>query len=400
LSDLEELLFDPFAPDYEQDPHSKLRAMRERAPAYWWPQGPAWIFTRYADVVIVLRDRRFSADPAQWEHHRVKPLEDRTAHERLLETMLFSLNASDHARIRRLVAPAFSVRAVEQLRPAITRIVRDTLPPTGAFDLYGEFAATLPMAVMCHLLGVPPEQHAAFLELGAALFRGTNARQSEAEREAVARPIAEGVAILRSLIDERRARPGDDLLSALVHASADDQLLDHDELIGLVASLVAAGMDTTIQHICYAAFHLMAAPAALQLVRDEPALLPNALDEVLRYDFFARTGPSRYATEDLELGGVTVKRGQLVFPSLTAAMRDPDVFPDPDRFDVRRDQSRSIAFGGGIYQCLGAHLARVEVEIAIRELFTRYPRLRLAGSPRRAPEPFFRSFAALPVREV
>lgn len=120
---------------------------------------------------------------------------------------------------------------------------------------------------------------------------------------------------------------------------------------------------------------------------------------MLRYDFFARTGPSRYAVEDVELGGVTLRKGQIVFPSLTGAMRDPEVFPDPDRFDVRRDQSKNVGFGGGIYHCLGASLARVEVEIAIRALFTRYPDLELAGEPLRAPEPFFRTFSSMPVRK-
>jgi cytochrome P450 enzyme len=393
--------FDPFSPDYERDPHPTLRYMREHFPAYWWPEGPAWIFTRYNDAVTILKDRRFSADPATWECFRTKPERDKSVHEKLLETMLFSLSTEQHARIRRLVNPAFAPKAAEQLRAEINLIVRRSLPPAGpdgGFDVVQDYAALIPMAVMCDLLRVPEELNAEFRAFGAALFRGTSARLTADQKAALREPIASGTRMLRTVIEDRRKHLSDDLLSELIRAEGDGESLTYDELVGLVASLVAAGMDTTIQHITYAAFHLIRLPEQLRILQAEPALLRNALEEVLRYDFFARTGPSRYALEDLELRGVLVKRGQLVFPSLAGAMRDPEVFPDPDRLDIRRDLSRSIAFGGGIYHCLGVGLARVEVELAVAALFDRYPRLEIAGPPSYSPEPFFRTFASLPVK--
>jgi cytochrome P450 enzyme len=392
--------FDPFAPEYEKDPHPTCRYLRENAPAYWWPEGPAWLFSRYEDAVSILKDRRISSDPVHWEHATTPPGALPSAYQKLSRTLLFGLSARDHTRVRGLVAPAFSSRAMERMRADIEDIVADALPSPGrdgTLDVVHDYAAHVPLRVICSMLRIPGKMVASFERFAAALLGATNPRLTAAEMAARSAPIAEGLARLRDLIADRRKHPGDDLLSTLVHAEAQGDRLGYDELVGLVASLIAAGMETTTQHICYAVFHFIQNPEQLRIVQDEPALTRNAMDEVLRYDFFARTGPSRFATEDIDVNGTMVAKGQMVLPMLTAAMRDPDAFPDPDRFDVRRDQTRNIAFGGGPHYCTGAHLARIQVEIAVAALFRCFPRMQLARERTFAPDPIFRSLHSLRV---
>lgn len=391
--------FDPFSPEYEKNPHPICLYLRENHPAFWWAEGPAWLFTRYEDAVAILKDRRISSDPAVWEHGTGAAAEQRApAYQKLTHTLLFGLKAMDHARVRGLVGAAFGSRAVERMRASVEAIVAGALPDPdrdGTFDIVHDYAAHIPIKVICSMLGIPAAAMASVERFGSALLGATNPRLTPDEKAARNQPIAEGVASLRELIEERRKRPGDDLLSALVAAEQQGGRLSHDELIGLVASLIAAGMETTMQHICYSVFHLVQHPDQLRFVQQAPALMRNAVEEVLRYDFFARTGPSRFATQDLEIRGARIRKGQMVLPMLVAAMRDPAAFPDPDRFDVRRDQTRNIAFGGGPHYCTGANLARLQVEIAVAALFRRFPRMRIASERRFAPDPIFRSLASL-----
>jgi cytochrome P450 enzyme len=391
--------FDPFSPEYERDPHHVCRYMRENLPAYWWPAGPAWLFSRYEDAVAILKDRRISSDPACWEQATGSPPEAApSAYQALTRTLLFGLNPADHARVRRLVSPAFSSHTIEKMRADVEGIVADALPAPrrdGTFDIVHDYAAHIPIRVICRMLGIADEMIPSFERFSAALLGATNPRLTPAEKAARSAPIAEGIARLRDVIADRRRRPGDDLLSTLVHAEEQGDRLTYDELIGLVASLVAAGMETTMQHICYSVFHFIQNPEQLQIVQDEPALMRNAVDEVLRYDFFARTGPSRFATENVDVNGTVVEKGQMVLPMLVAAMRDPAAFPDPDRLDVRRDQTRNIAFGGGAHYCTGANLARLQVEIAVAAIFRRFPHMQLAGERTFAPDPIFRSLHGL-----
>jgi cytochrome P450 enzyme len=391
--------FDPFSPEYERDPHPVCRHLRENLPAYWWPAGPAWLFSRYEDVAAILKDRRISSDPACWEHAPASPPDAApSAYQKISRTLLFGLSPTAHARVRRLVMPAFTSHAMEHMRADVEAIVASALPspgPDGTLDVVRDYAAHIPMRVLCGMLRVPGEMIPRFERFAPALFSSTNPRLTPVQKAANSGLIEDGIAGMRELITDRRERPGDDLLSTLVLAEEQGDRLSHDELIGLLASLVAAGLETTIQHISYSVFHLLRHPEQLRLVQDDPSLMRNAIDEVLRYDFFARTGPSRFATEDIDLNGFTIEKGQMVLPMLTAAMRDPAAFPDPDRFDVRRDQTRNVAFGGGPHRCTGANLARLQVEIAVAALFRRFPRMQLAGERTFAPDPTFRTIHGL-----
>lgn len=394
-----QFIFDPYSFEYERNPHPVLKIMREQYPAYWWSPGPGWIFTRYEDCVTILRDKRFSSMPSLWENYQPKEQTEKSVHEKLLDTMLFSFSKEDHARIRKLVDPVFSARSVDNMKLQIQKTVKSFLPEkVSEFDVVQDYAAKIPMAIMCDLLNVPENLTDRFYDFGAALFRGTNARMTEQQRKELSSPIAAGVQMLEELIDRRRHDMGNDIISSLINAQDQEQALSYDEMVGLIASLVAAGMDTTIQAITYAARFLIEHPDILKLVIDQPALRSNAVQEVLRYDFFARTGPSRYATVDIDLAGVTIKKGQLVFPCLTSAMRDPGFFPDPDTFDIHRNVSRSIVFGGGMYHCLGNHLAIMEAGEAIGQLFEKYPRLHIQADPTYSPEPFFRTISSLKVQ--
>jgi cytochrome P450 enzyme len=393
--------FDPDDPEYIRDPYPTYRLLREYAPAYYWSEGRAWVFSRYHDVVAILRDKRFSLDIQDWEHAQVRSESETSEFERLTAKALFTLPPEEQARVRKLSGRAFTPRALEWMRAAVQAVVDESLrhaDETEIFNLARDFAETIPVRAIGVMLGVPADQAECFLRFGESVSNTARPGIAQDERDRLLLPFADGLELLRSLISQRRREPGTDVLSVLTAAHDRGDRLTDDEIIELVMSLITAGTETSAHLICFGVLSLLRNPDQLALLRREPGLMRTAIDEILRYDSFAKNGVARFALQETEIGGVTITKGQMVFPLLAAALRDPEVFTDPDVFDIRRDPTPNIAFGTGPHHCIGAPLARLQGEVAIGTLVNRYPALSLAGDPTFVNDPLLRKMSALPVR--
>ncbi|MEW2400099.1 cytochrome P450 [Streptomyces sp. NPDC046862] len=280
----------------------------------------------------------------------------------------------DHTRLRRLVTREFTPRRMDALAPRVQQITDELLDamlaaPERRADLIDSFAFPLPMTVICELLGVP--------QLDRDAFRGwSNEMVARTSPDGEARAYQELTAYLTELIAAKRAEPGEDLLSALIHtADEDGDRLSPGELVGMSSLLLIAGHETTVNLIGNGLRALFAHPNQLADLRADFGLLDGAIEEMLRYDGPVENCTDRLALEDVEMGGVTIPQGATVLISMADADRDPERFKEPDRFDIRRDARGHMAFGHGLHHCLGAPLARLEGRIAIRALLERCPDL-------------------------
>lgn len=317
---------------------------------------------------------------------------------------MLAVDPPDHTRYRKLVTRAFSAKAVLALAPRIERTAAELLERAaaravdGRIDLIAEYASLLPATVIAEMLGAPVAMRRQFLRWGAGGAQLLDAGLRLGQFTTAERHVAELQRWMVAHLDELRRRPGDDILSALVHAQAEEGRLRQDELVSIALLLLAAGFETTVNLIGNAVALLVAHPDQLAALRADPTRWPNAVDEVLRVDSpVQRTG--RVAHRDTEVAGEPVRAGQLVMVQLGGANRDPAVFTDADRFDVARaNAGEHVAFSSGAHFCLGARLARLEGEIGLRALFDRFPELALDGPPRRRTTRVLRGFDAMPVR--
>lgn len=335
--------------------------------------GEGWLVTRYEDVRLVLADPRFSraATVGREDLPRATPAPVRP-------DSLLSMDPPEHSRLRKLVAKAFTGRRVAELRPRTREIVDEKLTAlehAGApADLVEGFALPLPVTVICEMLGVPPRDQHRFRDFSDAILSTTayTREQIESARDSLETYLAEVVA-------ERRQRPTDDLLGALVAARDDEDRLSERELVNLGVGLLIAGHETTANQIANFTYVLLTQREYWELLRAEPGLIPGAVEELLRYvQLGAGAGQPRVATEDVVLSGVTVRAGDSVFVNTQAANRDENVFDDPESLDLTRQRNPHVAFGYGAHHCLGAQLARVELQVALEALLERFPSLRLS----------------------
>jgi cytochrome P450 len=288
---------------------------------------------------------------------------------------MLNVDPPDHTRLRRLVSAAFTVRRIEALRPRIEQItdeLLDAMAEQDVLDLIDAFAFPLPIQVICELLGVPVADRDSFRAWTNAIIGGVSARD---ELPAAAEGL---VRYLRDLVRAKRAAPADDLLSALVGVRADRDQLTEDELTSMGFLLLIAGHETTVNLIGNAVYALLNHPDQLARLRAEPALLPAAIEEFLRYESPVETSTFRIATEPVEIAGQVIPAGHTVLIGLLSANHDDTRFPDPDRLDVTRQDYPHLAFGHGIHHCLGAPLARLEAKVALGRLLPRHPAIRLA----------------------
>ncbi|MFC0106014.1 cytochrome P450 [Kibdelosporangium aridum] len=331
-----------------------------------------WLLTRYDDVRIALGDARFSlAEAVVRDTPRMGP--------QRMGAILTDLDPPEHTRLRRLLAHAFTVRRVEGLRANAARLAGELLdemekagPPA---DLVTAFAVPLPGLMICELLGVPYDDRDHFQELAAAFMSIT----ALTDEEKMAR-LGELAGYLAGLADKRRERQEDDLISALVVAQEEGDRLTADELVQLTVLLLGAGYDSTASQIVNSVYALLTFPDQLELLRSRPELMPGAVEELLRWippQEVADILP-RYALQDVELSGGTVRAGEPVLLAKHAANRDPRKFPDPDRLNVTRDAKGQLSFGYGPHHCIGAQLARMDIQVALTALLARLPGLRLA----------------------
>jgi pimeloyl-[acyl-carrier protein] synthase len=373
-----EVLFNPFLPEFHADPYPFYRRLREQDPVHQTPMG-FWVLTRYDDCVAVLRDARFGREEFQQMLAAVYGGEEG---DRLPRSMLFR-DPPDHTRLRALVSKAFTPRVIEQMRDHIQEIVDRLLGSAlgqGGLDVIEELAYPLPVTVICEMLGVPVADHASIRGWSSDIARSLDAIGLPSDQEIVDRGRVARRALadyFRALVPERRARPQADLLSGLLAAEEQGDKLSEPEVIAMCLLLFIAGHETTVNLIGNGLLALLRHPDQLAMVQADPGLVPNAIEELLRYDSpVQRT--ARMPTTSVEIAGHRIDKGTMVVTALGAANRDPAQFADPDRLDVTRRDVRHISFGFGIHFCLGAPLARVEGQIALGTLLRRVPRLALA----------------------
>jgi cytochrome P450 len=300
---------------------------------------------------------------------------------RSMSHWMLQLDPPDHGRLRGLVVRAFTARRVEEMRPRIQQIVDEIInrhEPRGRMDLIADFAFRLPVTVICDMLGIPKEDRDVFFSSsragGRLLDLAPLSRAEIDEQNSYNLAMAE---YFRKLFELRRREPGDDLTTHLVQAEENGKRLTNEELTANVILLFGAGHETTVNLIGSGLLALHRNPGQLQLLKNDPSLIANAIEELLRYDSSVQvTGRTTLEAVD-EIGGIPLEKGQSVVCLLGSANRDPTIYQDPDRLDITRRDVRPLSFGGGIHYCVGAQLARIEAEVAIATLLRRLPDLRL-----------------------
>ncbi len=378
------LPFDITDPTFKANPFPFYARLRAEAPVLpvKSPFGQrTWLVTRYDDVLSVLKDERFAKD----RNNAMTPEQLRKAPKippvfKSLQRGLLNLDSPDHTRLRALVHKAFTPRLIEQMRDQIQILANellDAVEPKGQMDLIADFALPLPLTVIGRILGVPTEDNPKFHRwTKLALSAPTN------RNLLVLIPgIMNLVRYLKKLVRERSLHPKDDLVSALVQAKEGDDKLSEDEIVSMIFILLSAGHETTLNLIGSGVLALLEHPDQIALLRREPGLIKNGIEELLRFVCPAEMATERYARQDISIAGTVIPRGELVMAVIGSANRDEAYFDNPDALDITREKNKHLAFGQGIHYCVGAPLARLEGQIAISTLIERLPDLRLNVRP-------------------
>jgi cytochrome P450 len=381
------------------DPYPAFARARSVAPVQWHEGLRLWLAFTHAESNAVLRDRRLGRI---WRDR--EPAERFESFNLIHRNAILEMEPPDHTRLRRLVSAAFARGHVERLRPWVNelagRLVDRMVEESGGsepVDLLAGMAEQLPVDVIAELLGVPEADRPLLRPWSNAIVKMYEYQRTREREEAAERAAAEFVAYLRQLAAERRKNLGDDLVSHLVTVrDAEGDRLTEDELVTTCILLLNAGHEATVNVTGNGILALLRNPDQLRRLREDRSLLPTAIEELMRYDsplqLFERT-----ATEDVEIGGVTVPAGQKIAALLGAANRDPAVFDDPDTLDVGRVDNPQISFGAGVHFCIGAPLARVELQASFGALLARTSRLEPGAPARRRPEFVIRGLQELPV---
>jgi cytochrome P450 len=338
------------------------------------PDGSAaWLVTGFDEVREVLIDRRFSRALVH------EPGSVQRGVEAILDDSMISMDPPEHSRMRKLVAGAFTEKRMQALRPEVARIVDDLLEKMAAgsrpADLICSFSLPLPSSVICSLLGVPSADVSLFYGWSNTLFSDWSRPVDEIAKAHLALS-----GYMAELIARKRREPADDLISVLIDARDRDDKLSEEELVRFCFGLLLAGHETTINQINLSFVTLCHHPEELARLRADPGLIPGAMEELLRFVQLSGSGfipLARITREEVRLGGVTIPAGETVLPHMNAANRDPAAFAEPDRLDLLRAPKTHVAFGAGAHHCLGAQLARMELQEAFRGLLTRLPGLRM-----------------------
>lgn len=390
---------DLLTPEATVDPYPLFDALRTHDPVHWSADHRAWLLTRYDDVSAAFANKALSND-------RVRPVraaraargETPGAADRVLALMGEWMVVSDppeHTRLRKLAAGAFKGQRISAMDASITALVDELIDSFTGGDLIAGVAYPLPATVIATMLGAPVEDRDRFREWSDELALVAFGGGGSDRHERALGGLHEMDAYFRSLIERRRAEPGDDMLSAMMGTDRDDRLSD-DELSAMCALLLFAGHETTTNSIANATLALLRRPDDLARLRAEPDLLNTAVEELLRFD-----GPikviNRWVVDETEIRGRTISPGERVHLVLAAANRDPERFADPAAVDIERSPNPHVAFGKGIHACIGAQLARMETRIAVGRIVSRLPDLALAAEPRWKPTVASRSLEALEV---
>jgi cytochrome P450 len=401
------LFFDPFDPRFSQDPFSLYAELRESNPVHRSPLG-FWVFTRHADCLAILKDKRSSSDARNVDPEAIGAPVVTTGPEGPAQQIYDDLSPfifrdpPDHTRLRGLVQKAFTPRVVDALRDDAEQLAKslvDDALEKGEVDLVADFAYALPVRIIAEMLGVPESDLDMFKGWSDALARGLDPDfllPPEAMQERL-NALISFMGYFGALISERRQAPGDDLLSKLIQAEENGVMLTQGELIATCILILVAGHETTVNLLSGGVLELMRHRDQMTMFRDDPSVLRSGVEEMLRFVSPVQlTG--RTALEDMEVGDAELLKGEFAMLLLGSANRDPAVFEDPETFDVTRVDNPHIGLGFGVHHCLGASLARLEAHVALPELIGRIGSIELVTDELVYRENIvLRGLAALPV---
>lgn len=388
------------------DPYPYFAAMLEQDPVHWNEKYRAWFLHKHADVLWALRNPAFSSDRVVPVFEKHLSPEKRAARKPTLDVLrhwMVFLDPPDHTRLRKLVMPAFSPKAVARMRPRVEEVVRDTLAELDGketFDFVRDFAYPIPAIVVAELIGVPVEDRDKFKKWSDDILTLVFGAQGQADRRELAQQgLIELTDYLRDLIARIRLDPGDDIISSLVRAGDVEPPLTDDEIVSTCALLVFGGHETTTNLIANGTRQLLLHPEQWELLRTRPDLIGQAVEELLRFD-----GPSRLEArllvEDVELRGKTLRAGESVYLVQSAANRDPEVFDHPHTLDITRRKNAHVGFGFGVHHCLGNFLARLEANVAFTAVLDAMPDLALNGPETWHPTMMSRGMRTMPVKRT
>jgi hypothetical protein len=375
-------VYDPAGEDFADRAHEIYRELRDHHPVYRCEARGSWAVSRYDDV------RALAADPDTFSS-------EKTSISLGLLPMIQQMDPPRHHVLRNLLSSAFTPRRVAAMEPRVRELARsliDGFAARGRCDLLHEFSAQLPSLVIGELIGIPPERREAFLEWTEVLITA-NPADSESWKT---NPFDEIYGEFEKLLELRRFERRDDLMSALIDAEVEGEKLSREELLGFCFLLVVGGNDTTTNLIANAAVLLARHPDQRSALALDPSLIPQAVEEVLRYESPTQALP-RIATRDFELHGQKIAAGEEVSLVWGAANHDERRFDDPGRFDIRRADNRHLALGYGVHFCMGAHLARLEGRVALEELLAAIPDYQLAADPKWQASAWARAYASVPI---
>jgi cytochrome P450 len=380
-----------------RDPYAYFGALRRVNPVTWTEffDGPAWVVTGFFEAAAIMKDARFvreapagAAPPASERIRMALEMKRR---------MILVRDAPFHTRVRALISKAFTPGLVARRRDAIeaaANLLLDRALERAEFDLIADFARPLPLYVVCDLIGVPAAARDRAVAWSQALLTFIDFHSGDAELEVASAAMLEARDYFTRLIAERRRHPADDLISSLLAEGAASGAVSDEEIVASCVVLISAGHETTMNLIGNGYWLLLRHPDQFRRVQSEPSLMAAAVEEILRYESPVLT-TSRWVSADMEYAGQSMQKGQFVILGIGGCNRDPRAFEDPDRFDISRESVRHLSFGSGVHFCVGAALARLEGQIALRALVSRLDRAAIAGEPRWASSVALRGFETL-----
>ncbi len=372
MSDISDMTTPPevFSPEFMVDPHAEIARLRTQDPVHYVEPMALWLVTRHDDVKRCMSDSDVATpDKRAWEFYEPAPA---GSYIRWLEDNdLLALEHDDHRRVRRLVTTAFTPKAIARMEIHIDEVVARFAAPlhgrTGVVDLMGEFTDPIPSTVISRITGIPPAggDELRFRQLAQAVIANALPFAPAEALQQAEQALLELSAWVRAMAAEREAAPQDDLVSDLVTTHDMGDQMTHDEIVSLVTGLVSAGSETTSLGAIAAITSLLENPEVFEQVKADRTLVPQTVLEIIRYGMGGPGGLPRYAVRDFELRGKEIRRGQMLMLSFGGANRDPEVFWNPDEFDITRDNSNLLMFGFGAHYCLGVHLAKAELRASV-----------------------------------
>jgi cytochrome P450 len=377
-------IFNPMAPEFIRDPDETWRRLVLEYPVAFHRDMGMWVVSSHDLCLKMMMDLRFSPNYRHWEYAPPeKPEAEKDDFDITMDHSLFTVSPKQHLRLRKLTMPAFARHVMSKIDERIRGLIVDCFDAIGApdeFDAYETIAANLPARAIARMVGVPPEDEKIFIKFSNSVVKATRINLSPEERAEAQHDSLEGYAYLKRAIAERRARPfpSDDFLAALVTAGeADDRLGDWD-ILAVVMALIAAGADTAVDLHTYVLRGLLSHPEQYRLLQERPALQENAIIEALRQGSPGKLPIFRFATDDIEFGGQTIRKGHAILVNLAAAWRDPQKWQDADKLDITRNLEGHIVFGAGPHFCIGTYLVRAQGGIMLEEFIRRFPHAELA----------------------